>query len=249
MLLTAAVCIVLPNVAAALFNWFYNRQLIVDFDERFAVELGPMLPTFDRVANCVNVIAFPLGTFLLIYFTLQVVRGLRKAEANQPATEQELAAAWNLGTRAAVIGGALWMLAGLIYPVVLSWLLPQFPWSMAFQFFSSLTLCGGVAWIYPFFGLTLIAVNVYYPRLVAVTMTDDNFAQRARALRMRMVIYLFSAAMIPLFTLFLMILVTERQHFLLMTVMVTAVGLSAAFAAYQRLDNTLRALDQVLEQS
>ncbi len=252
-LITAACCILIPNGAAGAFNWTYNLMLIQQ-------EVPHLEEAFRYFADCVNLVAFPLGAALLVWFSLEVARALKRASQNLPADDQALDATWNLGTRAAQIGGLLWMICGLVYPIGLRCISSDFNWELALSFFVSLCVCGGVAWIYPFFGLSTIAAVVYYPRLVAPTMTDRNFTKRAIRLHKRMTIYLASAAVIPLLSLALLIMrhtdadglqlgtftITTR-HLLLSTVSVTLLGLSLAFAAFQRMEHALRNMGQVLE--
>lgn len=245
-LLTTALIIFVPNGLAGALNYQYNLASIradyIELESKFvAVSIG------------VNCIVFPLGAAILILFAQPVRGSLRAALQGRAATEPELDAAWNLGHRAAMIGGLLWSIAGIAFPLVLRWLNPRFDLPGAIEFFLSLVICGGIAWIYPFFGISLVASEIYYPTIVVPTMVDAGFQRRARQLKTRSAIYLASAAAIPLFALTLLaarqtlgIADASESLFLLVITVLTGVALLFAFQAYQRLNETIDQLCRIL---
>ncbi len=230
-------CIILiPNAAAGWFNYEYNRVQIL---ERFA-EIN-IEATFYPLATTVNLIAYPLGVVLLLLFTRPIASGIEAARCGRSVPEGSLRAAWRLGMWAAVIGGSLWTLAGLVYPLVLKACHPEFTWDAAAHFFLSLVLCGGVAWTLPFFGGAAAGVLLYYPVLVAPTMEDDNFENRIRTLRRTGGRYLIAAAMVPLLAAAL-ISETEARWILMLTLGVTGLGVLSSFIAYQRFEEAFQRL-------
>jgi eukaryotic-like serine/threonine-protein kinase len=242
-LLTAAGVIFLPNVAAGAFNFYVNNKMM----NRYTTVDPGLIDKFHTLAIWMNSVFFPLGAAFLIYFAGTVSKALRSAQKGEPATEEALTDVWNLGTRAAVIGGLLWSIAGVMFPLFLSNWSEHFTNVDAWHFFISHALCGGVAWIYPFFGLTMVSVLVYYPRLVSPTMTDSGYPARARSLCKKIQWYLISAAVIPLTAMALLVAQSEGSKVVLLsTVLTTALGLFAAFAAYQRLETALREMSSVL---
>ena len=172
------------------------------------------------------------------------------ARDEQPATENGLDAAWNLGHRTAMIGGLMWAGSGIVFPLALRLADPRFSINSAVEFFLSLVICGGFAWIYPFFGISLVATKIYYPALVAPTMTDPKLPQRAVLTIRRATNYLATAAAIPLVALGLLALQgnieASNRAFLLAIVPLTAIALPFAFLAHQRILESCKTLQSVL---
>jgi hypothetical protein len=238
--LLAGVIILIPNIAAGAFNYWYNATEILRPIDSPALEA-----TFGRLAMGVNAVAYPLGVVALVWFSQSVRRGLTAASTRQPVAEASIRAAWRLGMAAAMIGGSLWVLAGLIYPAVLKALHPEFSWDAAFHFFVSLVLCGGVAWTVPFFGGTAAGVLLYYPVLIAPQMHDSKFRQRIAGLKKLGGRYLIAAAMVPLLAAALLA-ESDNHAALLMTLAATAGGILISFAAYQRFDESFQKLQAAI---
>ncbi|CAN0354599.1 unnamed protein product, partial [Ectocarpus sp. 4 AP-2014] len=135
------------------------------------------------------------------------------------------------------LGGTLWGVASLLFPIALSWrFFPDFGFGEAAHFFLSLLVCGGVAAVYPYFLLTTAVASVYYPRLVRASMTDQAFDLRGEKLRKHGELYLFAAAIIPLMAIVLLVSRESPQDvrdMILCGVLATVLGLFAAFNAYR----------------
>ena len=243
--LPTAWIIFVPNLLAGLLNFLYNHHSIAmrhpDLEKRFIA-----------LSALINMFAFPLGVAVLLWLARDVQRGLQSAAMRQVVDRRHLESAWNLGHRAAMVGGVMWTIAGLAFPIVLHSWDPNFGWIESIEFFLSLAICGGIAWIYPFFGVTLLGTENYYPAMVKPTMADDHFSELASQMTRRANIYLASAAAIPLCAL---ALITLRQSagddstlrmFLLTVLVLTAAALAFAFHAHQRLLGTIKDLGQVL---
>jgi hypothetical protein len=248
-LITTALIIFVPNGLAGALNYQYNLASIV-------AKHPDMRPLFVDLSVWINSIAFPIGAMLLVWFAQPVRRALKRAAQGQPATEGDKENTWNLGHRAAVLGGILWLAAGIAFPVVLLAMHPGFQTVDALEFFLSLSICGGIAWIYPFFGVSLLITEIYYPAIIAPTMVDMQFEKRAAQLKRRATVYLASAAAIPLAALALLAVQqgagagqAKGTPFLLVVIVLTAVALLFAFLAYQRLNDTTAQLRAVLDQS
>ncbi|QEG39584.1 serine/threonine-protein kinase [Roseimaritima ulvae] len=239
--LVATTVILVPNIAAGIFNYFYNEIVII--------REYPMMQTyFERLAMGVNAFAFPAAVVLLYWFLRPVVRGLQQARSGQHVDESLLRSTWNYGFQAATIGAGFWAAAGLLYPLALKAAFPEFQPDDCGHFFISLVICGLVAWVYPFFGLTAIGVIVYYPQQMQPTMKDPNFEGRVRYMDRRCARFLVVAAGIPLLAAVLVL--TSDQHdkpwITLFAVVATAFGLAAAFTAYQAIRETMNELGTVL---
>ncbi len=255
-----------PNTAASVFNYYYNHQRMKDIDPAFqletesrsaAVDIKESLADglliegiesdFRYVANIVNAIVFPLGGALFLLIMWPIVKIVRRARQGLAATSKDLNRLWHIGNYATVICGVLWTVSGVVFAASFAVMHSEFDLDDAFHFFVSLVLCGGVAWIYPYFGMTLLAIIVYYPAVIAPTMSDPDFDRRCAAVRKQMRWYLLSAAMIPLAALGMIVLSDQaHENLILAGVMMTGIGLVASFYAHQKLDSTMNQLSRVL---
>lgn len=242
-LFTTALVIFIPNGLAGAINYQYNFNTIQTLHPQ-------LLPFFETLSRWINWVTFPLGGLLLLYFSWPVEKILRARETSKTVSSFGLHSTWQLGHYAAMVGGMLWWIAGVVFPVALRMSDDRFGLKESIEFFLSLVICGGLAWIYPFFGIALIAVEVYYPALVSKSMLDFGFEERAKRMQRQATAYLFSAAAIPLLGLALMALVpstNEKYHtFLLVMVVLAGIALPFAFLAYQRLGRQLTLLRSVL---
>lgn len=246
MLLVAIAIIFVPNGLAGGLNYQYNLNSI---GLHYPDHPG-FLKSFVNLSIVINFIAFPVGAILLYLITRPLQFAMKQARIQRPATEVGLDAAWNLGHRAATIGGIMWAISGIVFPLALRILEPDFSYGSAVEFFLSLVICGGFAWIYPFFGISLVATKIYYPYLVAPTMTDPKLSVRAVRATRRATNYLATAAAIPLLALGLLVLQGNieagNRMFLFAIVAVTAVALPFAFLAHQRIVESCKTLQSVL---
>jgi len=268
LLLVAGLIVFVPNGLAGALNFQYNQKSI---SLNYPEEIYPdFLNIFGYISFAINLIAFPLGIALLFLINRPLRRAMVQARDLLPATEVGLDAAWNLGHRAAMIGGLMWAVSGIVFPLALRIAEPRFSINSAIEFFLSLVICGGFAWIYPFFGISLVATKIYYPSLVAPTMTDPKLASRADRTVRRATNYLATAAAIPLLALGLLALLALQGDieagsavqgnaeagnraflgaiapFLLAIVPLTTIALPFAFLAHQRILESCKALKSVL---
>ena len=244
-LVVTAVIIFVPNGLAGALNYQYNFHSV-------SRNYPALTEFFEDLSFAINFVAFPIGALLVVLIVRPLQLALWRARDDKPAREKDLDAAWNLGHRAATIGGTLWAIAGIIFPLALKIAEPTFTLSSSVEFFLSLVICGGFAWIYPFFGISLVGTKIYYPSLVAPTMVDSKLTERAERIKARATNYLATAAAIPLAALGLLALTSKvdagNQTFLLAIVALTAVALPIAFAAHQRILDSCQTLQSVLGQ-
>lgn len=273
-LLVALVLIFGPNTAASVFNYAYNYQRMQDVDPEYAspdaltaknvgrggdaesAEVEPesgrllipgIVEDFKWVANIVNAIVFPLGGILFLSVMWPIAAIVQRGRQGLQATPDEITRLFQAGNHATLVCGILWCVSGIVFACSFASMHREFDLDDAFHFFISLVLCGGVAWIYPYFGMTLLCVLVYYPKVVSTTMSDPLFDQRCRKMQRQMRWYLLSAAAIPLTALGLLVF-SQQEHanYILVGVMITGLGLYASFYAFQKLDDTMQQLTKVL---
>ncbi len=207
----------------------------------------PVVKHFRWVSYIVNGIVFPLGGFLfwlIIWpFTKIVHRGIRQ----EHATERDIAYLWTIGYRATLVTAILWAVSGAVFSASMATKFPEhFGASDGIHFFLSLVLCGGVAWIYPYFGMTLLSMLVYYPKVVAPSMSDPSFDDRSRRVRRHSAWYLMSAAAIPLVAIGALVIGERDGNWVLAAVAMTAIGLAVAYFAHNKIDQAINEYGKVL---
>ncbi len=242
-LLLSALIIFGPNTAASIFNYDYNRRRMQELKDVVPNIIGD----FEFLAQWVNGVVFPLGAILFLIIMLPIVRIMLRAKQGKGADQAEISQLWNIGNKATLICGVLWAVSGLVFAITFSSMHAEFSGEDALHFFLSLILCGGVAWIYPYFGMTLLALLVYYPTVIEPSMHDPHFAQRCEKVRRHSRWYLLSAAAIPLTAVGALVFRKDLPGDLILGgVCITALGLIASFFAQQKLDESLRQYEKVL---
>lgn len=229
--LIAAMAVLLPNIAAGIFNYFYNeREIILGYQD-----YPNLINNFQSLAVVVNTIAFPLGGFLTIRFAKPLVTAFRAALVGEEISMAQLNNTVALCRRTALVGGALWGAASLIYPLTLLCLHPEFLPIDALHFFISLLICGGVACVYPYFSLLLLVTQVYYPRLMRRTMSDPDFDSRLATIQRDASTFLLVAGLTPLLAITLLVSTNvDAKVTVLVAVAATAIGLIASFTVYRK---------------
>ena len=224
--LTAGAVILIPNVVAGLLNYRYNSREI-----KMTAE---MRETLVDLATCVNVIVYPLGVVLMVIFAKSLARAVDLARTGQPVPDDLIDDSLGLGHRAAVLGGTCWIGAGIAYTAILTSMYADFTSVQATHFFVSMVICGGVAMVYPMFGMALLITFIYYPMLVRGTMQDECFDRRRRKMIRRCEAYLLVAGIIPLLGAALLISSeSDSIAFMLISVIAGLVGSVASFFAYR----------------
>lgn len=237
--LVAGIVILLPNVVSGLLNFQYNIREIEMTDQ--------MRDTLAALATWVNPIVYPLGVGLMVFYTRGLVRAIASSRAGRRVTSEELDDALGLGHRAALIGGACWLGAGIVYTVILTAMYDQFTAVQATHFFISMLICGGVAMVYPMFGMALLVTFVYYPLLIRGSMRDDRFDEHHHWMIRRCETYLLIAILLPLLGAALLISSESTSRaFMLTTIAAGVIGLLASFFAYRLLSHTWSRFAEVL---
>lgn len=246
--LAVCACVMLPNVVLGLFNYFSNQRLLLDIyssPDRIAQQ-SALATAFERTAIVVNAVAFPLGMLFAWMFTRPIVVAMGLAKGSRSSLSEAIGrfdrsavrrkTLW-LGDAAAWIGVMEWLLAGIAFPIGI-WLqigslAPEVPW----LFMQSPIACGLVAAAYPFFLSSLLALRVFYPAQIPLSLGDAGLPQDEEALHSlasRSGFYLLIAGGVPLVTLGLLVIL-HRSTDRLSLALLTAAGLSGLlFASWAR---------------
>jgi serine/threonine protein kinase len=244
-LLTVLLAALIPNLVAAVFNYFYNWESYVK-----------LLPESQQMiwrvqVPPINGIAFSLGIFWALYLTWPLVLGVRNLRTAQsgtvPPTHFLLRRALRLGQHAALIGIIEWTIAGLMFPVVVHVVSGHADVQLYLQFVASLTLCGLIAASYPFFFVTYFCVHVFYPAILRNDSAAEADAGDLKLLRKRAGAFLLLAGGVPLLGVAMIVLnalLTGAQNTFILGVLsaVGAFGFFLAYAMYNAIQHDLAAL-------
>ena len=192
----AALAVLVPNLLASAYNIQHNQLLIVS-------QLSEQAQgRFMLAVTLVNLVFFPLGTAVLVYWCRYVILVPRRVRRGPAPPAETLARARHdclvAPDRVVFVVFGLWLLAGLTFPLTMQFAAGGIPGRSAIHFVGSLTVCGAIAIAYPFFLLTFYIVRSVYPELVAHGQTNPREAEQLRALSRRLSRYLAIAASVPL---------------------------------------------------
>lgn len=190
---------VIPNAVAAVLNYRLNYVTLIE-------PLGDAASSFVRVVMAINFCVFPIGIlsgWWLVHKEAAEVRRRARHTATQSATRPLRHRCLHLGTYVARLGIALWTLAGLCYPVAMAWTgHPLSGLVDTLQFVLSLAAGGAVGAVYPFFGVTSMVTEVWYPALIRPHSVSTTDVPQFRWIERISARYLVLAAAIPLISLF-----------------------------------------------
>jgi len=234
---------VLPNLLAAIFNYFYNRVEIIE-------HLQNSQKAFEQIQATINAIAFPTGIFLVFWFTRPVAAALRLSDDNSTSSSDALPRlrrkCLRLGHLAAGISLALWLVAAPAYPIALQMEVGSVPISAYVHFVASLTLCGLIAAAYPFFGVTCLSVCSFYPALVRIESTTEEDREALIRLGRSTGLYLLLAASVPMLSVVILVIIGSQARFALGLLAAAGLaGFGLSFLAYRMLQSDLAALAQI----
>lgn len=257
-ILAVLLIVTLPNAIAGAFNYAYNSEAIINgvSDQALTAKLQE---AFFPVMCTINAIAFPLGAFLVYVLVRPVGRLVRSPELVKRTSPATLAAmrryALRLGHLAAVIGIVEWVVAGLIYPTAIHVRAGEMPASAYPHFLISLALCGLVAAAYPFFGVTFLAVRVFFPALLPRGTVDTPAEDQLRRLSQQAGMYFLIACGVPLVGVALLLMsgsaesaeqLRHVRHVTLALSLLSLGGLAVAFKTYGVILRDIEALLPVL---
>ena len=191
-----AIAIAVPNLAAAWYNYYYNKTLIVS-------KLTPEIQrSFHDVAQVLYPLAIVAATLLILYIARRLIEVSIGLHNGRDYPEAVLTSAridaLRLGNRVAAIAFVFWFAGGVIFPVMLNLVAGGVPRGTYTHFLLSLVVCGAVALTYPYFAITWYVVRFLYPLFLAHGRSAAADVEHLRRLARRTGIYLTAAAAVPL---------------------------------------------------
>ncbi|WP_280407233.1 serine/threonine-protein kinase [Nocardia brasiliensis] len=192
----AALCVGVPNVLASWYNIQLNQSLIID---RLA---AADQQKFFTVGLINNLISFPLAAVLLIALSRRPLTVSFRLARGREYSARTLAKARRdtllLGDWAVLVPFAMWVIAGVAWPLALAASGVALPPGTFLHFFAAQLVCAAIALAYPFFPAMLFAVRVVYPQLLVRGGVGPGDERQLRNLARRGNFYLGVAASVPL---------------------------------------------------
>ncbi|WP_029899963.1 serine/threonine-protein kinase [Nocardia brasiliensis] len=192
----AALCVGVPNVLASWYNIQLNQSLIID---RLA---AADQQKFFTVGLINNLISFPLAAVLLIALSRRPLTVSFRLARGREYSAHTLAKARRdtllLGDWAVLVPFAMWVIAGVAWPLALAASGVSLPPGTFLHFFAAQLVCAAIALAYPFFPAMLFAVRVVYPQLLVRGGVGPGDERQLRNLARRGNFYLGVAASVPL---------------------------------------------------
>ncbi len=217
-----------PNLVAGVFNLLYNRNELLQ-------RVPSAEPTFMKVQSIINMIVYPLGIVLGIYFGNVVTMSV-KQRAGETLTGEELFArrqrCLQLGNYAVAISVGLWLVAGIAFPITLHLLLGGVPAVVYSHFVASLAISGLIAAAYPFLAVSSLAVRCFYPSLMRWDSIRPEDIEQLRKLSRQVWFYLVLGASMPMFAVAILVSSGSTQQFQLLSLAIGG-ALCFVWAAFQ----------------
>lgn len=243
-----AVAIAVPNLAAAWYNYYYNKTLIVS-------KLTPEIQrSFHDVAQVLYPLAIVAATLLILYIARRLIEVSIGLHNGRDYPEAVLTSAridaLRLGNRVAAIAFVFWFAGGVIFPVMLNLVAGGVPRGTYTHFLLSLVVCGAVALAYPYFAITWYVVRFLYPLFLAHGRSAAADVEHLRRLARRTGIYLTAAAAVPLVGVTgITFLPAPDIESIIWAIRVLCVGgiigFILAYVCYEVIGKDLRALERV----
>ena len=220
-----------PHAIAGIYNYKFNQATVIDS------AVPAVQQRFDLVAWIVNGTAFPLGVLAGLWFAWPMLTAVMRARRGEKRPADELAAArrrgLSLGAIIAAVGVSEWLIAGILFPLLLhaasGWKLTGHDFG---HFFLSLAVCGLIAAAFPYLGTTWLVTGVFYPLLLGGGPPDGTEPKQLAAIPAQAARYLFLAAIVPLVAVGLVLLARDVQEARLWSGILIAASVAALVAAY-----------------
>ena len=230
---------VLPNLVLALFNGVVNRDRILD--GLTGHEPGGAIVAY----TLIQLLAFPLAAVVLAWRSWPVLRSMQWPPPGGGSigwpVRSVRSRCLGMGTEAATISLATWLLVAVACPLVI-WLNGPHREPL-YDFSASLFLCGLIAVAYSYYCIAWLSVCVFYPALVELERLTRDDRQEMRSLRRWSWFFLLLAAFVPFASVAILALFgTSRGTALILLAGGGVLGLAIALLFFRALQRDLQTL-------
>jgi hypothetical protein len=230
-----------PFVLAGAFNLWFNVTHYLPKLE------APMQQAFWQATPSLNAVLYLSGIGLVIGWLWPVAAALGTLRRRQTLDAQRRLAArrraLHLGLGVAGVGLALWLVAGVAFPLAIHAQVGRFPLEGYLHFLLSMVVCGLISCCCPFLATTWLSLRVFVPALLDRELTAPELA-RLDQLGPVSGYFLFTSPVAPLLAMLLVLLSGGEQArtALLVLILVALLGFAAAYVVYQKILSDLEAL-------
>jgi hypothetical protein len=231
-----------PFILASVYNYYYNER---EFIAKQTDEV--IIRAFHWLVPPINTVLFALGIILVFWYAWPVTTALHCLAAGRPCEGARLRGARGrsitLGHGVAFVGMALWLVAGISFPLGVQLQTGKTPDGGYVHFLLSMALCGLISCCFPFLATTWLTVRIFFPALLASTSPDHDEQKRLAALSRHAGYASMAAAVVPMLALMLLPFSGPASRAFTLTMIAAGiVGFIAAYFASQRLRADLAAL-------
>jgi eukaryotic-like serine/threonine-protein kinase len=231
--------VLIPNGLAGFFNYTYNRSQIV-------LKGDDALNAFQQVSTVLNILYFSLGAIIANWVVGPVASSVSATTKFPSIDSQKLEAiriqSLRLGSVSSIIGVALWVSSGVVFPLSLQWMVPHVTFDYT-HFIASMTICGLIAAAYPYFGLTFLVSRVFYPALLKDAAGTERDAGKLEELEDQLSVPLFIAAIVPMASLLVVSLLRIQSRYVSLSLILSGVvGLVVVYLLYCKIRKDIHAL-------
>jgi serine/threonine protein kinase len=194
-----------PFLFAGWINLLYNLYYYVPYQLNREQQ-----DAFNFVVLPINFVLYPLGIALgwqLLSPATSAVKKLAKGEMVALAQLRKARQrAMALGDGIAIIGVALWIVAGIAFPIGMDAMTSEFPWQGYFHFVLAMFVSGIISCCVPFLTATWLSVRVFIPTLLANGAPEPDEQRQLMRLSRRSTGYLLASPVAPLLALVLLVI-------------------------------------------
>ena len=200
----------------------------------------------------VNRVVFPLA-FVVLVFMFHAIRTALKAntKTKSPNVNFESAIDANLafGNRAAIMVAGMWIIAGMLYPIVLSARGANLESKAWVDFIASHAMAGLISAAFTYFGLTIFTVSTWHPRLVRQAIKQGSsigVLQSIKRIRDQVYFYRVVAIGVPLIAIAVLVNFRDSIDYAVSFLSVAAIcGLLAMARAIATINRSLSLIERM----
>ncbi|MEX2173455.1 MAG: serine/threonine-protein kinase [Pirellulaceae bacterium] len=237
-----------PFVLTSVYNYWYNRKEFIENQpdlSRAAKEQLTM--AFESLLLPVNGVLFALGIFFILRYAWPLARAIRCLAQRQECSADLLHRArlrsLSLGHRVAWVGLALWIAAGVAFPVGIHLQMGDFPVRGYVHFFLSMFTCGLMSCCLPFLATTWLNVRVYFPSLLVSSAPTANEHRRLARLARDAYVCLAGTIIVAFLAILLLVVSSGQSRvWSILLIVASGVGYLAAQVMYNLIRRDLAAL-------
>ena len=224
------------------FNLWFNRATFIDAQPQATQDV------FYTIALFVNGLLYPIGVGLVFWYIWSMARTVGRVARNIDVPAEALIDARRRSMLAghviALVSLVLWLIAGLIFPTVLSLTIPEFPKLEGFiRFVPAMVLCGMISCCFPFLATTWMCIRIFFPSLLVKSSPEPQEQRQLVALSKQAGRYFVMSVVVPFLALTLALSSGEQGFYPTLTLIgASVIGFFAAYVTYNRIRSDLAAL-------